>query len=121
MRVKRRVFYPLRPHFSVSVRVVVRYDKEGRLSSVEVSGDPAAVHQVLQQLLPLNQAPHGSAPSQAPEPEQPKPAEGGEGARQPSARRSGAQRRAQPQRQEQGGLPEFARDNPWLEVLSRKS
>ena len=106
----------------MSVRVVVRYDKEGRLSSVEVSGDPAAVHQVLQQLLPLNQASHGSAPSRAPEPEQPKPAEGGEGARQPSARRSGAQRRAQPQpQQEQGGLPEFVRDNPWLPILASRA
>jgi hypothetical protein len=106
----------------MAVRVVVRYDKEGRVSSVEVSGDPAAVHQVLQQLL-FNQASHGSAPSRA-EPEPPKPVEGGEGSRQPGARRSGArasaaQRRAQPQRQEQEGLPEFARDNPWLPILAR--
>jgi len=84
----------------------VRYDKEGRLSSIEVSGDPAAVHQVLGQLLRLNHAP---PPSQAPE--QPPP--------EPRRRRAGAS--AQPQRQEQEGLPEFARDNPWLEVLSRKS
>jgi len=105
----------------MTVRVVVRYDKEGRLSSVEVSGDPAAVHQVLQQLLPLNQAPHGSAPSQAPEPEQPKPVEGGEGASQPSARRSGAQRRAQPQQRAERGLPEFARDNPWLPLLASRA
>ena len=106
----------------MAVRVVVRYDKEGRVSSVEVSGDPAAVHQVLQQLL-FNQASHGS-PSRA-EPEPPKPVEGGEGSRQPSARSgartSAAQRRAQPQpqRQEQEGLPEFARDNPWLPILAR--
>jgi hypothetical protein len=96
----------------MAVRVVVRYDKEGRLSSIEVSGDPAAVHQVLSQVL-LNQAPRGSAPSQAPELEQHKPP--------PEPKRRAAKPAQTAQPRAEGGLPEFARDNPWLELLSRKT
>ena len=96
----------------MTVRVVVRYDKEGRLSSVEVSGDPAAVHQVLSQLL-FNQAPHGPAPSQAPEPEQPK--------HPPEPRRGRKSRASAQQAGAQEGLPEFARDNPWLPLLASRA
>jgi len=106
----------------MTVRVVVRYDKEGRLSSVEVSGDPAAVHQVLGQLLRLNQAPHSPAPSQAPERPAPEPQPEPKQANGKRARRAQqAAQQPQPQRAEarQEGLPEFARDNPWLPILAR--
>jgi hypothetical protein len=93
----------------MTVRVVVRYDKEGRLSSVEVSGDPAAVHQVLSQLL-FNQAPHGPAPSQQ-EPPAPEPAPRQGRKSRASAQQAGAQE----------GLPEFARDNPWLPLLASRA
>jgi hypothetical protein len=93
----------------VSVRVVVRYDKEGRLSSLEVSGDPAAVHQVLSQLLPLNQAQHGPAPSQQ-EPPAPERAEP----------KRGRRARASAQQAEEG-LPDFVRDNPWLPLLASRA
>jgi hypothetical protein len=109
----------------MTVRVVVRYDKEGRLSSVEVQGDPAVVYQVLQQLLPLNQAPRAPAPGQAPEPPAPEPKRAsGKRARRARA----AQQLPQPQqRAEEGrgggveGLPEFARDNPWLPLLASRA
>ena len=98
----------------------MRYDKEGRLSSVEVSGDPAAVHQVLGQLLRLNQAPHSPAPSQAPERPAPEPQPEPKQANGKRARRA---QQAQPQRAEarQEGLPEFARDNPWLPLLASRA
>jgi hypothetical protein len=110
----------------MTVRVVVRYDKEGRLSSVEVSGDPAVVYQVLQQLLPLNQAPRAPAPGQAPEPEQPEPPP--EPRREPRRRGRARSAQAAQQRAEEGrggggveGLPEFARDNPWLPLLASRA
>ena len=69
----------------------------------------------LSQLLHLNQAP--SAPSQ-PEPPAPEPApKQANGKRARRARQAAQQAEVEPARQE--GLPEFARDNPWLPILAR--
>jgi hypothetical protein len=98
----------------MSVKVVLRYDREGRLSSVEVSGDPAAVHQVLSQILTRAPAPEPEPERPAPEPA-PKQANGRRARRAQQAAQQPQQ--AEPARQE--GLPEFARDNPWLPILAR--
>ena len=99
----------------MTVRVVVRYDKEGRLSSVEVSGDPAAVHQVLSQILSRAPAPEPEPPAPEPAPKQ----ANGKGANGKRARRAQQADQQQPQPQQAEGLPEFARDNPWLPILAR--